>query len=152
SWYQTRSPARQPRTARASAVGSESRPAAERAPAARRTGAPSSGSPSCSPSTTAKTMTYPWRRTKSRPSMPLGCGGAPRRFARPRGIMGHVTVVHVPITTSPDSLVRREPFRHAHIDRLLQLRADGRLVLGGPAPDGSRADLFYRVEQPREVD
>jgi uncharacterized protein len=54
-------------------------------------------------------------------------------------------VFHVAITCSADYLVRREPHRRAHIERLLRLRAAGTLVAGGPAPDGGGADLYYRV-------
>ena len=56
-----------------------------------------------------------------------------------------MTVVHVRFTCSEDYLVRREPVRRAHIERLMRLRAAGALVAGGPAPDGRSAELFYRV-------
>jgi uncharacterized protein YciI len=59
--------------------------------------------------------------------------------------MGRVIVAHVAISTAPDYLTRREPYRKAHIERLLELRSRGVLVGGGPAPDGRSADLFYRV-------
>ena len=60
-------------------------------------------------------------------------------------------VVHVGVTCSEDYLARREPHRHAHIQRLAGLRAASVLVAGGPDPDGHRVDLFYRVEDPRDV-
>lgn len=66
--------------------------------------------------------------------------------------MGHVTVAHVAITTSPDYVLRREPHRRVHIERLARLRAAGTLVAGGPAPDGGSVDIFYRVADLREVD
>jgi uncharacterized protein YciI len=56
-----------------------------------------------------------------------------------------MTVVHVRITCAADYLVRREPVRQAHLERLLRLRAAGALVAGGPAPDGRSAELFYRA-------
>jgi uncharacterized protein YciI len=62
-----------------------------------------------------------------------------------------VIVAHVAITTSPDYLTRREPHREAHIERLLELRGRGVLVGGGPAPDGSSVDLFYRVARPDQL-
>jgi uncharacterized protein YciI len=56
-----------------------------------------------------------------------------------------MTVVHVRITCAEDYLARRAPVRQAHIERLLQLRAAGALVAGGPDPSGRTAELFYRV-------
>ena len=55
------------------------------------------------------------------------------------------------VTTSDDYLTRREPHRRAHLERLQGLRAAGILIGGGPAPDGKSADLFYRLQQPRQV-
>jgi hypothetical protein len=60
-------------------------------------------------------------------------------------------VVHVAVTTSDDYLTRREPYRQAHIERLLALRGAGALIGGGPAPDGRTADLFYRLARPDEL-
>ena len=37
-------------------------------------------------------------------------------------------------TDNPDSLARRQSVRPAHLDRLKQLHADGRLLLAGPFP------------------
>jgi len=62
-----------------------------------------------------------------------------------------VIVFHMAVTTSDDYLVRREPHRRAHLERLQGLRAAGILIGGGPAPDGKSADLFYRLQQPRQV-
>ena len=56
-----------------------------------------------------------------------------------------MTAVHVKVACAEDYLVRREPVRREHINRLLRLRAAGILVGGGPAPDGRTVDLFYRV-------
>lgn len=54
-------------------------------------------------------------------------------------------IYHVAVTTAPDYVTRREPHRAAHIARLSELRARGAVIGGGPAPDGSSADLFYRA-------
>ena len=62
-----------------------------------------------------------------------------------------MTVVHVRFTCSDDYVVRREPVRHAHIERLERLRSAGALVAGGPAPDGRSAELFYRVPDQRAL-
>jgi len=53
--------------------------------------------------------------------------------------------VHVAIETAENYLIRREPHRRAHIERLMGLRADGMVIGGGPAPDGRTADVFYRL-------
>ena len=55
------------------------------------------------------------------------------------------------VTTSDDYLVRREPHRRAHLERLQGLRAGGILIGGGPSPDGKSADLFYRLQQPGQI-
>ena len=55
------------------------------------------------------------------------------------------------VTTSDDYLTRREPHRREHLERLQGLRAAGILIGGGPAPDGRSADLFYRLQQPRQI-
>ena len=55
------------------------------------------------------------------------------------------------VATSADYLERREPHRREHIERLQGLRAAGILIGGGPAPDGRSADLFYRLQQPRQI-
>ena len=60
-------------------------------------------------------------------------------------------VSHVAIETVEDYLVRREPHRAAHLDRLVALRARGLCVGGGPAPDGRTADVWYRTEQPGDL-
>ncbi|HXU87917.1 MAG TPA: hypothetical protein VFQ62_03625 [Methylomirabilota bacterium] len=60
-------------------------------------------------------------------------------------------VFHMAVATSPDYLARREPHRRAHIERLQALRAAGILIGGGPSPDGTRVDLFYRLQQPHQV-
>jgi uncharacterized protein YciI len=62
-----------------------------------------------------------------------------------------MVVVHVAVTTSDDYLVRREPYRAAHIERLVALRNAGSVVGGGPAPDGRAAELFYRLTRPDEL-
>src|SRR5436309_1933988 len=60
-------------------------------------------------------------------------------------------VCHVAFTAAPDYLTRREPHRRAHLERLMALRERGFCLGGGPAPDGAGADVFYRVEQPRDI-
>lgn len=60
-------------------------------------------------------------------------------------------VVHVGITCSEDYVVRREPHRRVHIERLARLRAEGTLVAGGPDPAGRRVDVFYRIGTPEQV-
>jgi uncharacterized protein len=52
---------------------------------------------------------------------------------------------HVAMTAADDYLTRRVSYREAHLARGLQLRAQGMLIAGGPAPDGKTADLFYRA-------
>ena len=59
-------------------------------------------------------------------------------------------VFHMAVATSDDYLVRREPHRRAHLERLQGLRAAGILIGGGPSPDGKSADLFYRLQQPMQ--
>ena len=60
-------------------------------------------------------------------------------------------VVHIAITAADDCLTRRESHRRAHLERLQGLRAAGILIGGGPSPDGTTADLVYRLQQPGQV-
>jgi len=60
-------------------------------------------------------------------------------------------VYHAAITTAPDYLERRAPHRQAHLERLLRLRAEGIVIGGGPAPDGTSAEIFYRVAEPGQI-
>ncbi|MFQ5828494.1 MAG: YciI family protein [Candidatus Methylomirabilia bacterium] len=60
-------------------------------------------------------------------------------------------VYHAAITTAPDYLERRAPHRRAHLERLLDLRAHGLVIGGGPSPDGKTADIFYRTREPDQV-
>jgi uncharacterized protein YciI len=62
-----------------------------------------------------------------------------------------VIVYHVAVTPVTDYVVRREPHRRDHIERLQGLRAAGILLGGGPSPDGTRVDLVYRLQQPWQV-
>jgi len=62
-----------------------------------------------------------------------------------------VIVFHIAVATSADYLTRREPHRRAHLERLQGLRAAGVLIGGGPSPDGTRADLFYRLQQEAQI-
>lgn len=56
-----------------------------------------------------------------------------------------MTVYHVRFTCAPDYMARRLPFRPAHLAQLVGLRDDGRVIAGGPEPDGRAAHIFYRV-------
>ena len=60
-------------------------------------------------------------------------------------------VFHIAVTAADDYLTRREGHRREHIERLQGLRAAGILIGGGPAPDGTTADLFYRLQQPAQI-
>lgn len=60
-------------------------------------------------------------------------------------------VYHVGITAAEDYVAKREPHRQAHLERLMGLRQRGLVIGGGPAPDGRRADIFYRVQQAEDI-
>ena len=60
-------------------------------------------------------------------------------------------VFHIAVTAADDYLTRREAHRRAHIERLQGLRAAGILIGGGPTPDGTTADIFYRLQQPAQI-
>jgi uncharacterized protein YciI len=62
-----------------------------------------------------------------------------------------VIVFHIAVTTVDDYAAKREAYRREHIGRLQGLRANSILIGGGPAPDGRRADLFYRLQQAWQV-
>jgi uncharacterized protein YciI len=62
-----------------------------------------------------------------------------------------VIVFHAAITTAEDYVAKREPHRRAHLERLQGLRAAGIVIGGGPAPDGRRVDIFYRLQQPAQI-
>jgi len=62
-----------------------------------------------------------------------------------------VIVFHLAITTAEDYVAKREPHRRAHLERLQELRTAGIVIGGGPAPDGRRVDIFYRLQQPAQV-
>lgn len=61
-------------------------------------------------------------------------------------------VYHVRFTCAPDYMERRLPFRPAHLAQLVGLRDDGRVIAGGPEPDGTAAHIFYRVADPAALD
>ena len=60
-------------------------------------------------------------------------------------------VYHVAVTAADDYRTRREAHRRAHLERLQGLRAAGIFIAGGPAPDGTTADLVYRLQQPWQL-
>jgi hypothetical protein len=60
-------------------------------------------------------------------------------------------VYHIAIRTADGYLARREAHRREHLERLLGLRAAGILIGGSHAPDGTSADLFFRLQQPGQV-
>jgi uncharacterized protein YciI len=62
-----------------------------------------------------------------------------------------VAIYHVHFTCAPDYNARRLPFRPAHLRQLAFLRGEGRVVAGGPEPDGTAAHIFYRVPGPAEL-
>jgi hypothetical protein len=59
---------------------------------------------------------------------------------------------YVLVTASDDYLVRREPHRRAHVERLLALRGQGLVIAAGPAPDGRTAEVFYRTSDRAQVE
>jgi uncharacterized protein len=61
-------------------------------------------------------------------------------------------IVHVRFTCAADYNERRLPHRPAHLAQLNALRAEGRVVAGGPEPDGSAAHIFYRVGDLSELE
>jgi uncharacterized protein YciI len=62
-----------------------------------------------------------------------------------------VIVFHIAVTPVADYAAKREPYRREHVARLQGLRANSILVGGGPSPDGTAVDLFYRLQQPWQV-
>jgi uncharacterized protein YciI len=60
-------------------------------------------------------------------------------------------VYQIGVTTVADYVAKREPHRRAHLERLQGLRAAGILLAGGPSPDGTSADLVYRLQRPDQV-
>ena len=61
-------------------------------------------------------------------------------------------IVHVRFTCAADYNARRLPHRPAHLAQLAALRTDGRVVAGGPEPDGGAAHIFYRVNDLAELE
>ena len=66
--------------------------------------------------------------------------------------MGALLIYHVHFTCADDYMARRLPFRPAHLAQLAALRAEGRVVAGGPEPDGRAANIVYRVADRAELD
>jgi uncharacterized protein YciI len=62
-----------------------------------------------------------------------------------------MTIYHVRFTCAADYMTRRLPFRPAHLKQLAGLREQGRVVAGGPEPDGTAAHIFYRVADRAEL-
>ena len=63
-----------------------------------------------------------------------------------------MTIYHVHFTCAADYMARRLPFRPAHLKQLAGLRDEARVVAGGPEPDGSAANIFYRVADGAALD
>src|SRR5437016_11917569 len=61
-------------------------------------------------------------------------------------------IYHVLFQCADDYMVRRLPYRPAHLRQLDKLRGEGRVVAGGPEPDGTYANIFYRVVDRAELD
>jgi uncharacterized protein YciI len=61
-------------------------------------------------------------------------------------------VYHVRFTCAADYNARRLPYRPAHLTQLTMLRDEGRVVAGGPEPDGGAAHIFYRVAGRADLD
>jgi uncharacterized protein YciI len=61
-------------------------------------------------------------------------------------------IYHVHFTCAADYMARRLPFRPAHLKQLAGLREHGRVVAGGPEPDGTAANIFYRVAAMSELE
>ena len=62
-----------------------------------------------------------------------------------------MTIYHVHFTCAADYMARRLPFRPAHLKQLGTLRDEARVVAGGPEPDGTAANIFYRVADLAEL-
>jgi uncharacterized protein YciI len=60
-------------------------------------------------------------------------------------------VYQIAVRTVDDYVAKREPHRRAHLERLQGLRMAGILLAGGPAPDGTAADLVYRLQRPEQI-
>src|SRR5262249_45281593 len=65
-------------------------------------------------------------------------------FGLPAGGVA-MPIYHVCFTCAPDYNARRLPFRPAHLKQLASLREQGKVVAGGPEPDGTAAHIYYRV-------
>lgn len=61
-------------------------------------------------------------------------------------------IVHVRFTCAADYNERRLPHRPAHLAQLAGLRDAGRVVAGGPEPEGGAAHIFYRVTDLTELE
>jgi uncharacterized protein YciI len=66
-------------------------------------------------------------------------------------MLRRVIVFHIAVTAADDYRTKRDAHRREHIARLQGLRAASILIGGGPAPDGTHADMFYRLQQPWQV-
>ena len=54
-------------------------------------------------------------------------------------------IYHVRFRCADDYMARRLPYRPAHLRQLDKLRGESKVVAGGPEPDGTYANIFYRV-------
>ena len=62
-----------------------------------------------------------------------------------------MNVFPVSAATVEGYVTKREPFRKAHIERLVKLRSEGVVRMGGPWPDGRGVDLVYRCRDAAQL-
>lgn len=63
-----------------------------------------------------------------------------------------MVVFHATLQYADDHMERVEPYREAHLGRLLDLRSQGRVIGVGSRRTEPKADIFYRGATPAEVE